>query len=282
MGRSKALILATLVAAGASSAAFGADLLPPPPQLEPPPPMDVGGGWYLRGDVGVGAVQMSNWRSTLQPFDETGNAFNAVAVPSFASMGDQTFGGVGVGYQFNRWLRADITGEYRTEASYRANIMSAWTLNNPTSFGTDSYTAGLSTALFMANAYVDLGTWYGVTPFVGAGVGLASHKLSGLNDVGGGAAAGGIGIAPDTNQTNFAWAVMAGLALNVTPNLKMELGYRYVDMGSITSNPIQCASPNGCYRETQGFHVASQDVRLGFRYAFGVAPTYMPPLVTKY
>ena len=138
MGRSKALILATLVAASASSAAFGADLLPPPPQLGPPPPMDVGGGWYLRGDVGVGAVQMSNWRSTLQPFDETGNAFNAVAVPSFAAMGDQTFGGVGVGYQFNHWLRADITGEYRTEATYRANIMSAWTLNNPTAFGTDS------------------------------------------------------------------------------------------------------------------------------------------------
>ena len=66
-------------------------------------------------------------------------------------MGDQTFGGVGVGYQFNHWLRADITGEYRTEATYRANIMSAWTLNNPTAFGTDSYTAGLSTALFMAN-----------------------------------------------------------------------------------------------------------------------------------
>ena len=134
----------------------------------------------------------------------------------------------------------------------------------------------------MANAYVDLGTWCGVTPFVGAGVGLASHKLAGLNDVGGGAATGGIGIAPDTNQANFAWAVMAGLSLNVTPNLKMELGYRYVDMGSITSNPIQCASPNGCYRETQGFHVASQDVRLGFRYAFGVAPPPMGPLVTKY
>ncbi len=282
MGKSKALILATLVAVGASSAAFGADLLPPPPQLEPIP-VDVGGGWYLSGDVGVGALQMSSWRSTLAPVDETGNTFNAVAVPSFAAIGDQTFGGVGVGYQFNHWLRADITGEYRTEASYRANIMSAWTLNNPTAFGTDSYTAGLSTALFMANLYVDLGTWRGITPFVGGGVGLAAHKLSGLNDIGGGASTGGIGIAPDATPTNFAWAVMAGLALNVTPNLKIELGYRYVDMGTVTSNSIQCANPQGCFQETHGFHVASNDVRLGFRYALGGAPVYMqPPLVTKY
>src|SRR5208283_3607756 len=110
MGRSKALILATLVATGASSAAFGADLLPPPPQLEPPPPMD----------VGVGALQMSSWRSTLQPIDETGQSLATSGdyiIPAFASIGDTTFAGVGVGYQFNHWFRADITGEYRTEAT---------------------------------------------------------------------------------------------------------------------------------------------------------------------
>ncbi len=276
MGRSKALILATLVAAGASSAAFGADLLPPPPQLEPPPPMDVGGGWYLRGDVGVGALQMNSWRSTLQPFDETGQSFATsgnLFVPAFASIGDTTFAGVGFGYQFNHWFRADITGEYRTEATYRAglsgaNILSGWT-------GFDTYNGGVSTALFMANGYFDLGTWHCITPFVGGGVGIAAHKFAGLTDSGG-------GVATDATPTNFAWAVMAGLARNVTPNLKIELGYRYLDMGNINSNPIQCLQPQGCWQERHSFDLASQDVRLGLRYAFVGAPAPMGPLVTKY
>ena len=154
MGRSKALILATLVAAGASSAAFGADLLPPPPQLGPPPPMDVGGGWYLRGDVGVGAVQMSNWRSTLQPFDETGQSHvNSADWPCLLSppWATTTFAGVGLGYQFNHWLRADITGEYRTEATYRADICRPGHLKQSGPLSAQLYTAGLSTALFMAN-----------------------------------------------------------------------------------------------------------------------------------
>ncbi|MGA8172260.1 MAG: porin family protein [Methylocystis sp.] len=281
MGRSKALFLATLVAVGASSAAFGADLLPPPPPLEPmPAPVDFGGGWYLRGDVGVGALQMTEWRSTLQPVDETGQSLATsgnVFAPAFSSIGDQTFAGVGFGYQFNHWFRADITGEYRTEAAYRAGIAGANAYSGWTGF--DSYNAGLSTALFMANGYVDLGTWRGITPFVGGGVGIASHKFAGLTDSGG-------GVATDATQANFAWALMGGLALNVTPNLKIELGYRYVDMGNINSNPIQCLNPQGCWQEAHSFHIASQDVRLGLRYALGGAPSYMAPppgpLISKY
>ncbi len=279
MGRSKALILATLVAAGASSAAFGADLLPPPPLLEPPPPIDVGGGWYLRGDVGVGALQMNSWRSTLQPFDETGQSFansGNLFVPAFASIGDTTFAGVGFGYQFNHWFRADITGEYRTEATYRAGIAGANPYPLPGGWtGFDTYNGGVSTALFMANGYFDLGTWHCVTPFVGSGVGVAAHKFAGLTDSGG-------GVATDATPTNFAWAVMAGLALNVTPNLKIELGYRYLDMGDVKSNPVHCLQAQGCWQEVHSFNLASQDVRLGLRYAFVGAPAPMGPLVTRY
>ena len=36
----------------------------------------------------------------------------------------------------------------------------------------------------MANAYVDLGTWWCVTPYVGAGIGMANIKISGFRDDG--------------------------------------------------------------------------------------------------
>ena len=37
----------------------------------------------------------------------------------------------------------------------------------------------------------------------------------------------------ERSTTNFAWALMAGLDFNVTQNLKLELGYRYLNMGKI-------------------------------------------------
>ena len=115
---------------------------------------------------------------------------------------------------------------------------------------------------------------------MGAGIGAAFHTFGGISDLG-----IGQGYSTDRSQTNFAWAVMGGLAFNVTPNLKIDLGYRYVDMGRLTSNPIACTQLSGCFFETQSYHSASHDVRLGFRYAFGGAPAYMPapgPLVSKY
>ncbi len=302
MGRHYALLLAAaFVGVGASAQA--ADLLPPPPPIEAPPPPPDFGGWYLRGDVGVGATQMSDWRYTLAPDIATGVLPAGPVWNTHRSLADTAFAGGGFGYQFNSWLRGDLTGEYRIDSAYHATNHFSFVAGGVPFYGFDQYSANLGTAVFLANGYVDLGTWYGVTPFVGGGVGAAFHSLKGLTDVGHGIANGGYGLASDANQTNFAWAVMAGLAMNVTPNLKMELGYRYLDMGRVHSNPITCnATP--CFQERHSFDLASHDVRLGFRYMLGgfgggsvlaagpgfgppPAPAYAPPpprqpLVRKY
>ena len=290
MGRSFALILAAAVVVAASAGAQAADLLPPPPPVEPPPPADFG-GWYLRGDVGVGALQLYDWRSTLQP-NLFGQLPNGPVWLTHYSIGDTAFAGGGFGYQYNSWLRGDLTAEYRINTSYRAG--QAFIGFFPPNcvggcFGADHYQGNISTVLLMANGYVDLGTWYGVTPFIGGGVGAAFHNFGGLTDYGFGVANGGIGVARDLDTTNFAWAAMAGFAFNVTPNFKVELGYRYVDMGRITSNPILCGDVRSCFNERHGFYLASHDIRLGFRYilAAPIAPPVLPPpppppLVRKY
>ncbi|PPD41914.1 MAG: porin [Methylocystis sp.] len=288
MGRSLALLLAAAVVAGASASAQAADLLPPPPPFEPPPPPIEFSGWYLRGDVGVGALQLSNWNTALRPGID---AFGNVVVPggpiwnTHRSIGDTAFAGGGVGYQFNNWVRFDLTGEYRIQSNYRATNHFTFAGCGSACYGFDQYNANLGTALFLANGYVDIGTWYGVTPFVGAGVGAAFHNLAGFTDIGHGIANGGYGMAADTQVTNFAWAVMGGFAFAVTPNLRLEIGYRYLDMGRITSNPIAC---NGvpCFGERQSFNIASNDIRLGFRYILPslipAPPPPPPPLIRKY
>ncbi|MGO9134674.1 MAG: outer membrane protein [Methylovirgula sp.] len=282
-GSMQAIFLAGALAAGAASSAVAADMplpLPPPPVVEAPVPVQFG-GWYLRGDVGAGIAQMSNLRNTFTTpgFVVTGDQFNA------GSLGDSAFIDLGVGYQFNNWFHADVTGEYRTGARYHA-------IESYTSFcGSlsgncyDDYNGNVNSAVFLANGYFDIGTWYGVTPFVGAGIGLAYNTVNGLTDVGM-SPNQGFGYASSNSTTNFAWAAMAGLSYAVTPNLKLELGYRYLDLGNVTTGVISCTNTaaGGCAGEVQKFHLASQDIRLGMRWMFADIPQPAPqlPLISKY
>lgn len=280
MGSTKALSLATVVVLGTVASAAAADLLPPPPPMPAPipAPLDTS-GWYIRADVGVGVDDSYSFRSTFQPV----NAFGAAVPPVsrvFSSMGDSAIFGAGFGYQFNNWFRGDVTGEYRTSASYRAGV--AYAAFCPVAFCLDSYNGNRWQTVFLANGYVDLGTWYGVTPFVGAGVGLSYTKLASLTDLG-----LGQGFATDKGTTNFAWALHAGAGYAVTDRLKLEMSYRYLNTGSFKSNPIVCGDISGCFYEQQSFKQASHDFRLGMRYMFVAdAPTvYAPPpgpLIRKY
>ncbi|MFX8999867.1 hypothetical protein ABTN27_21205, partial [Acinetobacter baumannii] len=50
--------------------------------------------------------------------------------------------------------------------------------------GTDTYHATKNEWVVLANAYVDLGTWWCMTPFIGAGVGGARVAINGFTDQG--------------------------------------------------------------------------------------------------
>ena len=262
MGSIKALSMASVVAIGAIGQASAADLLPPPPMVEAPmiSAPDTS-GWYLRGDVGVGMNKSSGFRSTLQPTNSLGGAAPAT-FNAYNDLGDSAIIGVGVGYQINNWFRADLTAEYRSSAAYRAGV--GYTAFCAAAFCLDTYTANVSSGVFLANGYVDLGTWAGVTPYVGAGVGFARHYWNAMTDTG-----TGQGYAQNKVQSNLAWALMAGVAYSVTPNLQLDLNYRYLDMGTLKSNPILCGDVSSCFFERHSYRQTAQDFRLGFRYMIG-------------
>jgi len=278
MASLKAIFCAGVLALGAVEAAQAADLLPPPPPVEP---VAVAfGNWYIRGDVGVGVNELSDARSTFNSTNSFGNPPPASATRVTTDLGDTAFVGAGVGYQVNNWIRFDATAEYRSSAAYRSTMIYSGAADFCFSyFCQDSYSAHVASGVFLANGYVDLGTWYGMTPFIGAGVGAARHRFSDINDA-------SFGYGKQTSQTNLAWAVMAGVGFNVTPNLKLEVSYRYLDMGKLTSGAITCGDIAPCWFERQSFRLASNDIRIGFRYMFAdyvpPAPPLRTPLITKY
>ena len=295
MANFKALCLAGVASLAVTAAlptfARAADLLPslpPQPIYTPPVPVSFG-GFYLRGDVGDGISDLR-----LRP--STFNSYVPDAQFQQSSLGDSGIIDAGVGYKFNNYFRMDVTGEYRTSAAFHASQSYNIGAFLPDAYGHpapngatayDEYSASIRSVVGLVNGYVDVGTWYGVTPFAGAGVGIANIGVKGLTDIGYGSGAiasngnGAGGIASDRNQTNFAWALMAGLDFAVTPNLALELSYRYLNMGTVNSSAITCFNSSGCTNEVQHYKLASNDIRLGFRYMFtNIAPP--PPVIARY
>jgi opacity protein-like surface antigen len=274
-----------LVAAGAasllSSVAFAADMaIAPPPMSYAPPPVEDFGGWYLRGDIGFSNQNVKN------VLDTNPAAYNNVAVAQTSSFGSAGIYGGGVGYQFNNWFRADVTGEYRGKSNFTGLDVVTGTGPAAGFVGTDSYTATKSELLFLANAYVDLGTWWCVTPFVGAGVGTARVSIGDFTDTGdfiNGGQKHSFDYAGQASQWNFAWAVHAGLAYRVSPGLTLELAYSYVNLGNGITGPSSSFDQvtNTTHAPFSYNNITSNDVKLGLRWELNTPPVYTPPPLVR-
>jgi opacity protein-like surface antigen len=302
MGRLTTIATLGLFAACAAAPAGAADLLKYnyQPQGEfTETPVELGTGWYLRGDAG--------WTQ------DKGGQLSPDVAGSLKQNAWQI--DVGVGYKWNSWFRTDLTFGFhkmqdfgRTGAKvtcpYALQGLSTqddkpiqlgylWDAQKETCSPVES--ASMRRQELMLNGYFDLGTWYGVTPYVGAGVGVARLTTSGSLqyyktsdntvynpdltptgtfphlwiDVNGNLIVPQPSLAfakqdwtrrINASSYNFAWALMGGVAIDLTSRAKLDLGYRYLNLGKFTSatSPVTGQSVTTT--------LSSQEVRVGFRY----------------
>jgi opacity protein-like surface antigen len=267
--------LAAVASFGFITGARAADM--PAPVLAPAVDFS---GWYLRGDIGfsnqsVGSLFNVNY-SGFTSVSNIDKGFDAAP-----------FFGLGVGYTVNNWLRFDVTGEYRGAANFHGLDVGALPGGG---FADDRYTGSKSEWTFLLNGYVDLGTWWNITPFIGAGVGFSRNTISNFGDIsvcvnsnscagfGGSDAFGGT-----ASKWNFAWALHAGLAYQVYRNVTLELAYRYIDLGNAQSGDLVAfTGTNNFFNPMEFHHLTSQDVKLGVRFNFGgYEPPPPPPLRSR-
>jgi opacity protein-like surface antigen len=239
-----------------------------PPML-PPPPMEYG-GWYLRGDLGMTNQQVGSLYNVL--FD---TAVNLTVVDKNFEAG--MLFGLGIGYRHNNWFRWDITGEYRGETGFHG--MDTYGGTPPTA--TNIYTGKKSEWLLMWNVYADLGTWKNITPFVGAGVGASRVTIHSFRDID--PITPSAAYADSASKWNFAWALHAGLAYDVTPNFTIELAYRYLHLGDgVTGDIIAFDGTNAIVNPMHFRDITSHDIKFGVRWALADLGWAPPPVVSKY
>ena len=235
-------------------------------------PVEIGSGWYLRGDAGY------VFESNIDGVDYT--AFDGVAdvSASFVSASidtDFTWGG-GFGYRFTDYFRADATVDgYR--ADFNGSTSSAETcpgLPDDDTTCRSENSSEVSAVSVMANGYVDLVTYVGFTPYVGAGAGFSYLSWDDLNDTtycvdGGvdvcvppGATVGSTSHAGE-NGWRFTYALMAGVAYDISKNFKLDVGYKYRSIDSGDMFGWDSADEFG-----DGSHgnIDTHEVRLGLRY----------------
>ena len=148
----------------------------------------------------------------------------------------QTYGGpgwtagAGFGYRFSGQFRADLSADVINHSRFQEK-------------------------LFLTNLYWDLFTFGRVTPYVGLGVGAAQVEI---------AASAPVAVSvPSLERYTWqaAWAVMAGASWTLGPDLTLNAGYRYVDLGApsfdIGARPVDVMLSG----------VQEQQFRIGLRYA---------------
>ncbi|MGA1804151.1 outer membrane protein [Rhizobium sp. HT1-10] len=268
-----AAMLLTAAAAGTAGTAFAGDL---------PPEINVGEvsvkearGFYGRADLGY-AIDSNLHGARARAYDATSGDYDSERFDSSRFGGNDFSGGLGVGYQFSDLIRADVTGDL-----FRGDFSGRFSTDAPCAGGSaGTGCSGKTTASFkagslLANAYVDLGTVAGFTPYIGAGLGAtrvswgdARTTSSCVNS----ALACGSGDSASARSSGEAdwrltYALMAGVAYQVAPNVKLDLGYRYSHIAGGDMFGYSAADTAAGASGTMGRNggMARQEIRVGLR-----------------
>ncbi len=237
MRTSKAFVIAAVCGIAMTAPASAADM---PgswlPDIKKQLFTDLVSGWYVRGDIGYSKQSINSVEVPAPQTVTQWDLQNAVTL------------GFGGGYKY-QWFRADVTVDYANRGKFQGDTATV----------PSYYTAKLDSFTILANAYLDLGTWSGITPYVGAGVGtthLRTHEYTNIT-----IQEPGFSVV-DTTRWNLSYAGMAGIAVHFSPKMILDVGYRYLKMGDAVSGPEPPAYTDRTYLRDLKAH----EIRIGLRW----------------
>lgn len=176
--------------------------------------------WYLRGDIGWGFAES---------FDLNQNGA-AISNPD----ADDIFSiGAGFGYYFSDNVRGDVTAEHRFDTDVTGTNVTTGTL----------FTTELSSTVLLGNVYYDFRGRDEFSPYLGAGLGVAFNDTN----------------TDDSQRTELAASVMAGVTYRMRDNVSLDAGYRMLYLGEAR---MDTAVPTALE------DIIEHEIRVGVRYEF--------------
>lgn len=215
------------------------------------------GPCYLRADAGYSISQTPQVNWLVQDYNTDTDKVTHV------SMENTWLGEVGVGCgSGSRGLRGEFTYSYRGKRNIDGEP-GIWdgpsdpVVDDPLHTNVQSHT-------LMFNAFYDLGRFYGLVPYVGAGLGISFNKTEHVyftenpylvNTIDG------------ASKTSFAWSVMAGVGYQISDRMILDVGYRFIDLGQAKSGYLDNAGYVNPRVHIDDLY--AHEIKVGLRYHFG-------------
>jgi opacity protein-like surface antigen len=206
-------------------------------------------GAYVRGDLGAALFATPSIRLAAPV-----GRFRSPSVDPTVTFG------AGVGYEFGDWLRADVTLDAVPAAGLKARSFCAACAAG----GFSRERADISALAALLNAYIEFAPAGVVTPYVGGGVGVSRIEATDWKYT---RPDGRTGRRPDADGWNFAWALAAGVGVDVSERVVLDAGYRYLSLGSAETGRVAVGGGGGRAR-IKVDDVAVHQLRLGVRVRF--------------
>jgi opacity protein-like surface antigen len=250
------------------------------------------GPCYFRGDVGYSISQDPSvkWpvnNITREFLDQGSHDDYYAGVPGAAPLNETTtFAGDNVTNvsMENTWLAEGGIGCGSGSRGFRSEIMLGYRGDRkldgmPNDFSITDVITGvpeapndiedplhtnIQTYTLMLNVYHDFGNFNRFVPYVGAGIGMAVHDVDEVYFTGNEFLTNRI---EGNRDVSFAWSVMAGVGYQISDRAILDVGYRYIDMGSVTSGRVDNAG--FVNPAVQIDDIAAHEIKVGLRYHFG-------------
>jgi opacity protein-like surface antigen len=147
--------------------------------------------------------------------------------------GNKTIGGATIAYGFDFTKSGlNVRGEIEIGLSGKAKYNETYGYEG----GSENYKVSFRKTSFLVNGYYDFRNSTKFTPYIGAGLGIAAVKASvGYADTYDGYT---YGLSQSKSKVNFVYQVGAGASYEATKNISLDLGYRFVDYGSVKQHAV--------------------------------------------
>lgn len=235
-------------------------------------------GFYIAGKLGISQQRLQNRSLSVTEYMLSNGASAADSAQFGNSKKNAFHSGIGVGYNFvpafNLPVRLEIEYINRlsaTQSSYHAGM--DYELLFPNYRDNELMPkATIRSQTVMLNGYwdmMDLDTFH---PYLFAGIGLAANKVSYQTDYRNRSSRGSMQIG-ERNINRLAWNVGLGVGKEINEHWLVDLGYRFMSVGNLSSDAAWRSSYGPLGRvfditaNSKG-KLQYQDVQISIRYAF--------------